>query len=113
MLDQAPNNGNNILTVIEAIEQIHDYHALSNPTRTAPVRAALDQIIKVEPPRSWPSQDKANFARLPTEIRQIISKRETAREKELRRAQNAAAELKKRYAVADEAASSKEESTKQ
>jgi hypothetical protein len=85
-----------ILAMLEAIEVLHDsYHGLSNPTRTAVVRAALDQIVRVDPPRSWPKEQKAEFCRLPPDIRYIIAKRENERQRELRRLQNEAAAKRK------------------
>jgi hypothetical protein len=44
------------LALLAAIEAAHDSHSLSNPTATAVVTAALDQIIKSEPPRGWPKE---------------------------------------------------------
>jgi hypothetical protein len=83
----------NILAMLEAIEVLHDsYHGLSNPTRAAVVRAALDQIVRADPPRSWPKEEKAEFARLPPDIRYIIAKREQERDRALRNGQNAIAD---------------------
>src|SRR5262245_16704461 len=54
-----------ILRTLEAIATQHNSHALANPTTAYVVRAALEPIITVEPPRSWPREDKARFAMLP------------------------------------------------
>jgi hypothetical protein len=89
-----PENGGNqerILATLTAIELLHDQHCKPNPVATAIVRAALDRVIKVDPPRSWPSPDKISFALLPADIRAIIAKRERDRERAMRRDQNAAA----------------------
>ena len=40
-----------IISILNAIELSHDRHSLSNPTATAIVRAALGQVVKIEPPR--------------------------------------------------------------
>jgi hypothetical protein len=85
-----------ILAQLDAIEKLHDKFSLSNPVRTAIVQAALETIIKVDPPRSWPREDKVRFARLDPDTREIIAKRENDRDKELRRLQARAAEAKKR-----------------
>jgi hypothetical protein len=90
-----PENGGNqerILATLAAIELLHDRHGKPNPVATAIVRAALDRVIKVDPPpRSWPKPDKISFALLPADIRAIIAKRERDRERVMRRDQNAAA----------------------
>jgi hypothetical protein len=84
------------LALLAAIAEVHDAHSLSNPCATAVVNQVLDQIVKVDPPRSWPAADKAEFARLPPTIREIIAKRENDRDREVRRKFNEIAELKKR-----------------
>ncbi len=53
------------LALLAAIEAVHDSHSLSNPTATAIVRATLNQIIKIEPPRSWAKDEKAEWAKAP------------------------------------------------
>ena len=68
--------------------KLHDKWTLSNPVRTAIVRAALETIIKVDPPRSWPREDKVRFAQLDPDIRQIIETRERQRDVALRKLQN-------------------------
>jgi hypothetical protein len=77
-----------ILAQLDAIEKLHDKWTLSNPVRTAIVRAALETIIKVDPPRSWPREDKVRFAQLDPDIRQIIETRERQRDVALRKLQN-------------------------
>ena len=81
-----------ILALLAAVEALHDHHGLSNPVRTSAVRAALDTIIKIDPPRSWPRADRILFAELPPDIREITARREQQRDKALRRLQNEAAE---------------------
>jgi hypothetical protein len=98
-----------ILAQLDAIEKLHDRWSLSNPVRTAIVQgAALATIIKVDPPRSWPREDKVRFAQLDPDIRQVIAEREALRDRALRRAQNQAAEAKKRHNGADETMKHKE-----
>jgi hypothetical protein len=83
------------LALLAAIEAAHDHAGLANPVRTAVARQVLDGVVKVEPPRSWPAADKAEFALLPPEIREVIAKREQERDRALRRAQNELAEERK------------------
>lgn len=88
-----------IALTLSAIELLHDRHGLSNPVATAVVRAELERILKIEAPRSWPKAEQLMFASLPPEIRAIIARREREREIALRRAQNAAAELRQSAAA--------------
>jgi hypothetical protein len=85
-----------ILAQLDAIEQLHDRWGLANPVRTAIVRAALDTIIKIDPPRGWSRAERVQFALLPPDVREIVVEKERLRDKALRRAQNEAAEAKKR-----------------
>ena len=101
------------LAILKAVEEQHHHFNLSNPAATKIVWAAVETICKAEPPRSWTKAEKAEWVLLPPDIRQAISRREAERDKALRRSQNELADLKKRHAVADEAASSKQESTEQ
>jgi hypothetical protein len=80
-----------VVAMLAAIEAIRQYHMLSNPCATAVVNAALDQIVKVEPPRSWNKDEKAEWAKLSPLVREAISRREKDRDRALRIAQNKAA----------------------
>ena len=81
-----------IISILNAIELSHDRHSLSNPTATAIVRAALGQVVKIEPPRSWSKEEKVEWAQLPPDVRRTIAKRENDRDRELRRLQSKVAE---------------------
>jgi len=85
-----------IVSLLGAVELLHNYHGLSNPTKTAVVAAALDQIIKIEPPRSWNESDRALWFRLDPEARDIIARHEAERSKALRQAQNRLSDERKR-----------------
>lgn len=54
-----------------------------------------DQQAPIEPPGSWSKDAKDQWAKLPREAQQIIADRESARDAEVRRAQNERAELDK------------------
>jgi hypothetical protein len=82
-----------IMDMLAAIEALHNYHGLSSPTHSAVVCRALESVFKAEPPRSWKPDEKLLFAALPEAIKQIIGRRERDRDREVRRAQNLAAEL--------------------
>jgi hypothetical protein len=83
------------MAILAAVETLHAHHGLANPVKTPIVSKALEQHFQSEAPRSWPANEKALFAALPQTIQQIIGRRERDREREVRRAQNTAAELKK------------------
>jgi hypothetical protein len=77
----------------QAIEHLHDHYNQANPLQTRAARFALEQVLKIEAPRSWPKEEKAMFMHLPVQIRHIVSRREADRERTLRNGQN-------RYAAA-------------
>ena len=85
-----------IVSVVNAADVAHQFHGLSSPLHTQIVRAALDTILKAEPPRSWSKDEKAEWALLPPAIREIVARRESERDISIRRKQNAIAEERKR-----------------
>jgi len=58
------------------------------------VDAALSEIVKTDPPRSWRTEERAEWARLPPAVRDAITRRENDRDKELRRLQSELAKLR-------------------
>jgi hypothetical protein len=85
--------------LIKAAADIADWHllfGLANPAATPIVLAALDEIAKVEPPRSWPKEQKHRFRALPHDLQVYVAKREKERDLALRRAQNTAAGSKRK-----------------
>jgi len=100
-----------ILAMLAAVEALHDFHGLSNPVHTAIVRAALDQIIKIDPPRGWSLSERVEFASLPPDVRDIIATKERLRDKAVRRAQNEAAKAKRLSNGADETVHVQKETT--
>jgi hypothetical protein len=99
-----------VLHQVAAIERLHNFFSFANPTATVAVHWALDQVVKVEPPRGWKREEKALFAQLPPGIRETIARREQDRESALRRRQNEEAKLRQKTA-ADFKESVKEETT--
>jgi hypothetical protein len=84
-----------IWPVIEAISKAHINAELADPC-CGVVLAALNSIAGVNPPRSWPKQEQIDFASMPYPLQVYVAGAEAKREKVLRRAQNEAAEAKKR-----------------
>ena len=85
------------LNVVNAIGALHDFHGQPNPAATQQVRAALDQIIKPEVPRSWTKAEKEMFSSLPPDIRSAINRRERQREWYLGQTRNELDQLRKKY----------------
>jgi hypothetical protein len=79
---------------LEAIEVLHNAASVGNPVAT-PVVRTVTGASTIEVPRSWDKESRLAFAELPPEIQAVIARRETDREKTLRRGQNEVAELKK------------------
>ena len=96
---------------LSAIEQLHFAAAMANPVAVPVVRTVTGSTI--DPPRSWRAEEKLMFTGLPPEIASVIARREQDRERELRKAQNAAAEAKrlKADAATTSAANTTKEST--
>jgi hypothetical protein len=88
-----------IAATVSAISQAYASRGLADPTAGGPVAAALNRIAPIDPPRSWPKEEKQRFASLPHDLQKYVAYHEERREKEIRRAQNEAAvarnELKK------------------
>jgi len=82
-----------ILSLLGAIEVVHNSHSLSNPCATAIVDEALKEIVSSDPPRSWNKHEKAEWTKLPPAIRETIARREGQRDLELKRLQSKFAEL--------------------
>jgi hypothetical protein len=87
-----------ILAILDAVERAHDAAGLANPVRCALPRMAIEQIVKVAPPRAWPKEQKAEWALLPIEIRANLTAREDQRDAWFRKQQNQAAEERKALA---------------
>lgn len=83
--------------VVESISAVHD--GIADPTLSPAVSAALDHVAPIEPPRSWPKEHKARFLALPRDLQMYVGAHEERREKEIRRAHNAADVARKALAA--------------
>jgi hypothetical protein len=88
-----------MLDALRVISRQHDRHGLSNPCATTIVRATLELAVEDKPPASWRKAEQETWEFLPVEIRQAVARRESQRDKEIRRAQNENAELRKKLNV--------------
>ena len=82
-----------ICEILAAIESLHVAAAVGSPVTAPVVMATMGSTV--EPPRSWPIEDKERFMLLPLHVQEIVARREREREVALRRSQNELADLKR------------------
>ena len=87
-----------IWPMIGEISRAHYVRGLADPTLGGWVSVAVNEIAKIDPPRSWPKDKKARFATLPYDLQVYLSGHEAQRDKEVRRAQSEAAMARKSLA---------------
>jgi hypothetical protein len=80
-----------IWPMLQEISRAHYLIGLADPTQGGPVSAAVNEIAKIEPPRSWPKEHKLRFTSLPYDVKRYVAAHEAERDKVVRRAQNDAA----------------------
>jgi hypothetical protein len=80
---------------VQAISRAHSAHGLPDPTLGGPVAAAINAVAKIDPPRSWPAEEKLRFLTLPYDIQSYLAKRQAADDSLIRKLQNELAQLKK------------------
>lgn len=95
----APHGIEKIWPLVTAISRAHYLIGLADPTVGGPACAALNEIAKIEPPRSWPKEYKFRFTSLPYDLQIYMAAHEVQRDKEVRRAQSEAAALKQKLAA--------------
>lgn len=82
-----------------AVQQISNAHVslgLADPTLGGAAAAAISDIAGIDPPRSWPNEQKQRFKSLPYDLQVYVASREGLREKAIRRAQNEAAAIRQK-----------------
>jgi hypothetical protein len=89
--------------VFEAVQEISRAHytiGLPCPcSGPGLVTRAVNAVSKIEAPRSWPAELKAQFMHLPWDVQTQILKRETERDLAVRKAQNEAGEARNALAA--------------
>jgi hypothetical protein len=83
---------------VQEISRLHVSAGLADPTRGETVAQAISDVARIDPPRSWPGEQKHKFKLLPYDIQAFVAAHEQQREKALRRAQNAAAATRREIA---------------
>jgi hypothetical protein len=82
--------------MVQEISRAHYTVGLADPTLGGWVSTAINDIARIDPPRSWPKDHKARFLALPYDVQMYVAAHDMQREKEIRRAQNEAAESRQK-----------------
>ncbi len=97
--DCAPLGIERLWSAVQEISRLHADVGLADPTLGGPVAAAISDLAKIDPPRSWPTGRKERFKLLPYDLQLHVAVHESQREKALRRAQNEAASVRRKLAA--------------
>lgn len=90
---------------VEEISRLHASLGLADPTLGSSVAAAIGAAAGIQPPRSWPAEQKVRFKSLPYDVQVFVASHDARREKALRRAQNDAAAARQELAETRQAQS--------
>ena len=85
----APMGIEKVWPIVGEISRAHYLAGLADPTLGGPVAATVNDIAKIDPPRSWPKEHKFRFAMLPYDLQVYMAAHEAQRDREVRRAHNA------------------------
>jgi hypothetical protein len=92
--DVAPWGVDKIWPIVQEISRAHYTVGLADPTLGGPVAAAINEIAKIDPPRSWNKEEKQRFNSLPYDLQKTVVRREDQREKTVRRAMQEASDAR-------------------
>ena len=98
VVDCAPLGIERLWPAIQDISRLHVSVGLADPTVGGPVAEAISYLAKIDPPRSWPADRKRRFKSLPYDLQVYVASHEAQRERALRRAQNEAANARRKLA---------------
>lgn len=87
-----------IAAALKQVSASHVSRQLADPTAGGIVASAMNQLAKIDPPRSWTQDRKVMFSALPYDLQSYIAEREKQRDKAVRNAQNEAAAAKQALA---------------
>jgi hypothetical protein len=97
-----------VWAAVKDISNAHEQFGLADPTKARCVLWAIGKVSKLEAPRSWRDDEKALFVELPYDVQKVVLRRETERDREVRRAHSerdrAEAELGKLQEIRSETA---------
>jgi hypothetical protein len=84
-----------IWPLVQEISQAHVSNGIADPTAGGVVADMINSIAMIDPPRSWPPEEKARFKSLPYDLQCYVLKQATDRERVLRNKMNEIAEAKR------------------
>lgn len=90
-----------LIAATQEVSRLHTRNGLADPC-TSQVTAAFHAIAPIDPPRSWPKDQKACFAELPYGLQKYVAAHEDQRERAIRRAQNEAATARQQLAAIEQ-----------
>jgi hypothetical protein len=90
--------------MVQEISAAHVSFGLADPTLGGVAAAAINDVAGIAPPRAWPNDRKQRFQSLPYDLQLYVAAHEVRREKEIRRAQNAAAAARQKLAAIQQTA---------
>ena len=99
VVDCAPLGIEAIWPTIGDISQAHRNSGLADPTQGGVVAGAINELADIDPPRSWPKEEKLRFFALPYDLQVYVAASEARRDKEVKRAQSEAGALKQKLAA--------------
>jgi hypothetical protein len=88
-----------VWAIVCDISRAHYLIGLADPTSSGAVSAALNDIAKIDPPRSWPKDHKFRFTQLPYDLQVYVAVRERERDITVRRAQTETTNARNELAV--------------
>ena len=80
---------------VQEVSLAHCAAGFADPTLGGAVAAAINEISKIEPPRSWPKEMKGRFATLPYDLQLYVSDRVKEQERVTRTAIQMASEARR------------------
>jgi hypothetical protein len=99
VVDCAPLGVERLWPAIQDISRLHVSIGLADPTLGGVAAEAISDLAGIDPPRSWPAGHKQRFKSLPYDLQVYVAAHEAQREKALRRAQNEAANARRKPAA--------------
>ncbi len=99
VMDCAPLGIERLWPAVQDISRLHVSAGLADPTLGGAAAAAISDLARIDPPRSWPNDRKLRFRSLPYDLQVYVAAHEAQREKALRRAQNEAATARHKLAA--------------
>jgi hypothetical protein len=93
--DIAPLGIEKVWPIVQEISRAHYLAGLADPTLGGPVAMAINDIAKIQPPRSWPTEQKRRFEALPYDLQAYVAAHDKQRENTVRKALNEAADARK------------------